>query len=93
MDPGVDGLFQFLQLRQRSLGTDVPCLQPKQFQVCFHRRGDGHEAEEAAGVVGPVLVLGAAVHRQCESPKDSTMLDGLSNAGRDRYHVIVFAGV
>src|ERR1035441_7330907 len=58
-----NSLFLLQQRRQRPLRTDMPGLYAGQLLVRFHRRGDGHEAEKAASVIGPVLVLGVVIHR------------------------------
>jgi len=54
--------FHRQQLGQRPLGTDVLGLGQIQILLRFQREGYGQETIEAAGVVGSVFVLGAAIH-------------------------------
>jgi hypothetical protein len=67
---GYDGFFLFQQFGQSPFRADVPGLKRIQLLVCLHRVGNGHEAEQAAGIVSAVLVLGAAVHRSSPDARE-----------------------
>ncbi len=61
------------EIGKHSFGAEVTGFEQIERPLCFNTRGDGYEAEQAAGVVAAVFVLGATVHG-CSRTLDFTML-------------------